>query len=151
MTLRAAAIAPTFAVKNGPAGMWRALDPGGAGTVGAFLTSPPVLAITTCAWLALAAVLYRRSRRGRLPSGLVAATGALGLLLVAELATRISLLGLLVPLLLAGLWIAALWRRERRESRPHEHQTRVPDETAEVIDLARWREHREAHRKTGSH
>ncbi|HMK91609.1 MAG TPA: hypothetical protein VK576_01295 [Thermoleophilia bacterium] len=150
MSLHATTIATILAVKNGPAGVWRALDSSRAGAVGAFLTSPPALAIGACAWLALAVVLYRRARHHRLPGGLVAMTAVTGLLVVAGLATRAPLLGLVVPLLLAGLWIATLWPRDRRGSRSPEHQAQTSDGRAEVVDLARWRERKEAGRKTGS-
>jgi len=150
LTLHAAAIAPTFAVKNGPAGMWHALGSTGAGAVGAFLTSLPVLAITASAWLALAVVLYSRARRGRLSGIMLTTTAVAGLLVVVESTTRVTLLGLLVPLLLAGLWIAALWRGGRRGSRSRKRHAGTPDGSAEVVDLARWREQRETRRNTGS-
>ena len=144
MTLHAVALALTFAVKNGPAGMWRGAagsdSGGGASTL---FTSTPALVVTVCVTLALAVVVFS-GRRRRARRGTIAPLCLLGLLVTLEFVTRAALLGLIVPVLLTGLWIAVLWPRSWRASRSPSGQT------AEVIDLARWRADRQTRRRAGS-
>lgn len=153
------------AVKNGPAGMWRALgSPASAAPIGRFTTSPLWLVATTCGYLALAVFVARRTRRATAPPGraLAIITAVLGPLVVAQLLARSAALGLLVLVLMVSVWVAVLVQAAlpaRRHTRgPAEHgpakrgpARRSPDErrpaergsarhtSAQVVDLARWR------------
>ena len=156
MTLQATTAAVVLAVKNGPPDMWRASG-GAGGSLAGVLASWPVLAFTVGASIALAVLVVRRYRHAG-GAGLAIPTALLWLLVVAELVTHAAVLTLLVPVLLTGLWVAALRRSppaapaaappgtppSQRTSRP------ASSRTAEVIDLARWRADRETRRRAGS-
>jgi hypothetical protein len=152
VTLQTVAILVTLAVKNGPPGMWRSLgSPSSAEPIGRLVTSPLWLAAGTAIYLVLAVVVLRRARRRTAPSAraLLLTTAVLGLLVVAEWLTRSAVLGLLVPVLTAGAWIAVLLSVDRRRDSP---DARRPDarHAAEVVDLAHWREGKQARRRAGS-
>ena len=161
MTLQTVAILVTLAVKNGPPGMWRSLgSASSADPIGRLVTSPLWLAAATALYLALAVVVLRRARRrtARSARALLLTTAVLGLLVAAEWLTRSAILGLIVPVLTIGAWIAVL-RTERWRARPDPRRadarrpnTRRADakHAAEVVDLAHWREGRQARRRAGS-
>lgn len=146
MTLEAIAASAIAAVKNGPAGMWRGLgSSGSAGPIGRFTTSPLWLLATTCGYVALAAVISRRTRGAHAPFGkaLAITTAILGPLVVVQLLARSGALGLFLLVVIVSTWAAVLLKT----ALPPRRQTRG---SAEVVDLARWRGARGAHRHHGS-
>jgi len=128
VSLVPAALAVIVGVKNGPPGMWRALEsPDLAPPVVGFVTSLPWIAALTCGYVLLAAVISRRLRQGASSpeSPLVVATAVLGALLVIALVANSVVLGFLLPAALIAAWVALLdaelggsSARTRRSKRP---------------------------------
>ncbi len=165
MTFQTVAIPATLAVKNGPPGMWRSLGaPSTGDPIGRLVTSPLWLVATTCIFLALAAVVSRRVRRGVAAPGraLVPTTAILGLLVVAEWLTRSAIVSLLALTLMAAAWIGVLHgaegQRARTDARTDARRVDARSDAehtdepcpAEVVDLAHWRESKRARRRAGS-
>jgi hypothetical protein len=193
MTFLTVAILATLAVKNGPPGMWRSLGtPSTVEPIGRFVSSPLWLAATTCVFLALTAVVFRRVRRGAAAPGraLVLTTAILGLLVVAEWLTRNAIVSLLTLTVLAAAWTGVLLNARRQRDHAYarhpdkrgahagrsgagaghagradarrsdaggkDHDERSGTQRTgegrptEVVDLAHWRESKQARRRAGS-
>ena len=147
MALPTVMIEVTLAVKNGPLGMWRALGPAGPiKPLSRFVTSPLWLAATICVCLPLARSVYRATRGQTLPPSvaLLFTTAVLGLFVTFDLLMRGTGLPLLVFVLLAAALVAVALRAGLRQTRLSTGRT------GEVVDLARRREDRRAHRRAGS-
>ena len=141
MSLQAAAVLVDLAVKNGPAGMWRALgSPSSGAPVNRFVTSPLWLAGAICVCLTLAPSVYRATRGAgvRARAALFLTSAALGLVVMVDLLAHGTALPLLV---FSALVVAAVSVALRAGSRTTHHHAA---HTAEVVDLARRRTGRSA-------
>jgi multisubunit Na+/H+ antiporter MnhG subunit len=147
MALQTVMIGVTLAVKNGPLSMWRSLDPAGPiKPLDRFVTSPLWLAATICVYLALAPSVYHATRSKTVSPNmsLLFTTAALGLFVVFDVLVHGTALPLLVFVLLVATRVAVALRAGLRQTRQDKRHT------AEVVDLARWREDRRARRRAGS-